>query len=589
MERAFSGQTREPQEDSKRREIFARPPSTVGSETTDSQSKKGRVTKTYRIEPPLHASLGGTGARSVEAASAAGSTGFSIRPIGAAPETAPMMPISAIMPWMNPVHGLHILQATKKPSPFSGKHGGDWQQFVREWKPYERILEQSYPSELWNTVKIETLKGLLDKSTLADFQAKFEANGGVTFADFWDEIDCEFGRDATHQNRTAWVQVDINKVGSRMTSTEWRAFVKEFILRRNRVDDRTESEEYDLLMRKLPPYWVNEVAKEEGRKNRKGRGVKITNQPPEMTKADLIRLLGEDLGCTPKRVLRADNGYMVSFEEEEDRTQLLRQNGVRIDGRPLGLSRARMKLTSAEIFSYITDRLQTEEEAEMRQSRRDPKGWGGGMHAVEKITPPREERVSVVAPQETENPAPKPSEKTQRSRSAPPPQPPSPRQQYNRSEPSGSSNRPNPVPPPPTSQWQNNQHGRWQGRENSQQNRWQGSEGNQQGQWQRREDSQQNQGQSGGNQQGRWQGGSQQNSRNAPMDRRAWGSQGPGRYGGGGPADQNSQNRTAQTNSVEGREDEERLDPNYPFKPSGVRKYGPIPPVNSAPGVRIQK
>ena len=57
------------------------------------------------------------------------------------------------------------------------------------------------PPELWNSVKLETLKGLLDRATLTDFQAKFEANGGVTFADFWDEIDCEFGRDANHQNK----------------------------------------------------------------------------------------------------------------------------------------------------------------------------------------------------------------------------------------------------------------------------------------------------------------------------------------------------------------------------------------------------
>ena len=90
---------------------------------------------------------GGTVPTSLEAASLAGSTGFSVHHVGGAPHMS-VLPITAAMPWMNPLHGLHILQAAKKPNPFSGKHGGDWQQFVREWKPYEKILEQSYPTEL---------------------------------------------------------------------------------------------------------------------------------------------------------------------------------------------------------------------------------------------------------------------------------------------------------------------------------------------------------------------------------------------------------------------------------------------------------
>ena len=64
----------------------------------------------------------------------------------------------------------------KKPSPFTGREAGDWQRFSREWKPYEKILEQTYPPTMWDTVRLENLKGLLDKTSLADFQAKYEAN-----------------------------------------------------------------------------------------------------------------------------------------------------------------------------------------------------------------------------------------------------------------------------------------------------------------------------------------------------------------------------------------------------------------------------
>ena len=110
---------------------------------------------------------------------------------------------------LSPFHGLSLMQHTRKPAAFSGKDVGDWQRFVREWKPYEQILEKSYPSELHDTVKLEHLKSLLDSTTLADFQTRFEANGSITFQEFWDEIDREHGRDATHQNCTAWKKSQI--------------------------------------------------------------------------------------------------------------------------------------------------------------------------------------------------------------------------------------------------------------------------------------------------------------------------------------------------------------------------------------------
>ena len=202
------------------------------------------------------------------AAVAAAPHGFGIYGLGGAP-ALPIIPDMAA-PWLTSTHGFHLLQAAKKTNPFSGQQGRDWQQFVREWKPYERILEQAYPPALWNAVKLETLKGLLDRTTLTDFQARFEASGEVTFESFWDQIDREFGRDATHQNKQAWLRVRLNISGKRLTSSEWRDFEKEFVLRRNRVTDRTEAQEYELLMAQLPRYWGDEVAKAEGKKNTSG-------------------------------------------------------------------------------------------------------------------------------------------------------------------------------------------------------------------------------------------------------------------------------------------------------------------------------
>ena len=263
----------------------------------------------------------------------------------------------------------------------------------------------------------------MDKTTLTDFQAKFELAGEVSFADFWDEIDREFGRDADHQNKQAWRRVRLHIAGKRLKSKEWRTFEKEFILRRNRVDDRTENQEYELIMAQLPSYWGNEVAKAESKKNSGGFWVKITNLPSEMTKSNLRRTL-RGIDCEPRNIIKTDNGFLVSLDDEDDRSQLLKKDGHRVEGHRIGLSRARVKLSPAEIFALIADRLQTSEYAEdMRRTIQGYHGEGTQMHAVEvEHTPPndpprRPEKPSV------EIPAAKPPPRQPEKRDTPPPRP----------------------------------------------------------------------------------------------------------------------------------------------------------------------
>ena len=202
--------------------------------------------------------------------------------------------------------------------------------------------------------------------------------------------------------------------GKRLTSSEWRAFAKEFVLRGNRVTDRTEAQEYELLMAQLPRYWGDEVAKAEGKKNAGGHWVKITNTPPEMRKTEITRILRKEMECEPCKVIRADNGFKVSLAEEDDRTQLLKKDGFKIDGRRISMTRARVKMSPEEIFAFVADRLQTAEEAEeMRRIRPDYYESGSGMHSLEAEPPRKEEKSATVTPPEREKVIPKPEpEKT---------------------------------------------------------------------------------------------------------------------------------------------------------------------------------
>ena len=248
------------------------------------------------------------------------------------------------------------MQHTRKPAPFSGKDAGDWQRFVREWKPYEQILEKSYPVELHDTVKLEFLKSLLDSTTLADFQTRFEANGSITFQEFWDEIDREHGRDATHQNRTAWKKVKLHQAGKRLTLAEWRSFTKEWDLKRGRVDDRTENEEYSLLMAQLPEYWAMEVGKEECKRDLKGHWVRISNTP-DWTRSRMENFLKEY--ASPKEVQKVDSGYRVNLRTSDDQDAILKMHGTDLDGKRMQVTRHSPRMSAREIIDFITYRLRS--------------------------------------------------------------------------------------------------------------------------------------------------------------------------------------------------------------------------------------
>jgi len=166
---------------------------------------------------------------------------------------------------------------------------------------------------------------------------------------------------------------------------DWRAFQKEFVLRKGRVDDLAEHEEYDLLIAQLPEYWSNEVAKEQAKKNSGSRWAKITNLP-DVTRDELEEtLLG--IGCRPKRIRKVENGFLVKCFEDDDQNKLLRLDGGKMAGHRVKVMRTKVKLTSEEIFRFVADRLQTMEDAmDLRRTLlADPKATPKDEWTVRKV------------------------------------------------------------------------------------------------------------------------------------------------------------------------------------------------------------
>ena len=68
-----------------------------------------------------------------------------------------------------------------------------------------------------------------------------ERNPRMSFTDFWHHLASIYDRDTQAQLRVAWESVTLPS--GTLTLDRWYEFIREFHLRRDRVEDRTPQEE----------------------------------------------------------------------------------------------------------------------------------------------------------------------------------------------------------------------------------------------------------------------------------------------------------------------------------------------------------
>jgi hypothetical protein len=116
--------------------------------------------------------------------------------------------------------------------------------------------------------------------------------------------------------------VSLSRRGDLVTLAEWDVFTEKFKLMRNRVVDRTESEERNLLMKQLPSFWIKLVGWEDQKKRSKNWSVRISNLP-EMSLDDVQHELEEALGCRLNRPTPTTGGIIIACRDENVAQRLL--------------------------------------------------------------------------------------------------------------------------------------------------------------------------------------------------------------------------------------------------------------------------
>jgi len=146
-----------------------------------------------------------------------------------------------------------------------------------------------------------------------------------------------------------------------MTLKDWRKFQSDWILLRGRVDDRTEGEEYRMLLRRLPEKWRILVGVESHNRTAKNLWVRMSNMP-DITRVQLHNHLTSKEFAV-KEVKPVENGYLVRCQDEGTRTQILKKyDGANINGKTIRVARTENRLTPDEILEFVETKLQIAEE-----------------------------------------------------------------------------------------------------------------------------------------------------------------------------------------------------------------------------------
>ena len=239
------------------------------------------------------------------------------------------------------------------------KHQGGWKVFAKKWQHYSELLSAcNGDCQRPETLLLERFKGSLDLSDQKLLEIRREQNPKLTLDEFWEELQNLYDKDTPAQNRQAWES--IKPPPGELSLDKWLEFLREFQLLRDRVEDRTAHEEYQLLMRCLPHSWQKQLIKEEAKRAKGQLAVRITNMPPRTprdAKHELETLTDMDL----IKVSSIPNGITVWCSSLECQKAVLDLGGSSWVGFTIKCTRVEPTLSGEETSEFVTERLLTEQ------------------------------------------------------------------------------------------------------------------------------------------------------------------------------------------------------------------------------------
>jgi hypothetical protein len=273
--------------------------------------------------------------------------------------TAPMGYASAY-----PSHPIHheVWKMMTKPR-FSGQPH-DYARFEAEWDELERAIRETSPYPPSAFALLIEFKACLDEATQIKLRVRMQQDPGLTLAAFKRELRGEFGVDSQKQHRRDWEAVVLHQTGPPerpLTLQNWRHFEAQYKLHREQVPERSAAEEWRMLFVKLPATLQEQIVREQSKRREKRPWVRIA-YPPGLDAADVITAMEVQFQEPLPSMRECASSFIVETSNEVQRDRLLELHNARLNGFRLLASRHEYEMSGDEIISFITRRLNAEEE-----------------------------------------------------------------------------------------------------------------------------------------------------------------------------------------------------------------------------------
>ena len=318
------------------------------------------------------------------ASSVAGSDYRGIGAIGGVPDALGAI-LASFASMSNPLLSQVLLTANK---PHFLGTVANFPEFCRTWGEYLGLIRTLQPG-IQEAQVLALFKGCLDKTSATQLQRKIEKDPTITTVEYLRIMEKTFGQDSSGQARQAWKNVRLNVKGGALDWGTWRDFREQFELAGDRVEDKSEKEEFDLLYQQLPIFWQEKIVRDAQRRPEGRHWLKIS-AIPGLT-SDCVEDLLKGSGIAFRKVKDSQSGFSIQCYDEQGEDAVLRLDGGTIDGHRIKIVRTRMQLEPSDIFRTIDEHLRSTEEAE---AIRISLGGSRRVTAVEKGESKRESRDS---------------------------------------------------------------------------------------------------------------------------------------------------------------------------------------------------
>jgi hypothetical protein len=168
---------------------------------------------------------------------------------------------------------LLALQQNMKVPYFDGCEG-KWIPFLKEWNKWSAYSLVGAPPQLEDVWKRDLFLTCLHKTLREHYENLISLNPSTTFNNIMEDIKKQFGMDNPHYFRNEWENVHL-KVDDKLNLADFLLWKSRYLTARSFVQDFTDQEDLDLVLKNLPQVWREKVLQQEAKDAEKKWVVKV--------------------------------------------------------------------------------------------------------------------------------------------------------------------------------------------------------------------------------------------------------------------------------------------------------------------------